>query len=81
MQVFLVSSLNHHISILKLSVHSAYLEYLLTGMMPMVSPEDESWSSPEIVRSPWYDLFKPDDRIEAMRGLWGVVGYLARTSG
>ncbi|RDI77508.1 Uncharacterized protein Vi05172_g12502 [Venturia inaequalis] len=51
-QVFLVSSLNHHISILKLSVHSAYLEYLLTGMMPMVSPEDESWSSPEIVRSP-----------------------------
>ncbi|KAE9979420.1 hypothetical protein BLS_009841 [Venturia inaequalis] len=53
-QVFLVSSLNHHISILKLSVHSAYLEYLLTGMMPMVSPEDESWSSPEIVRSPWF---------------------------
>jgi hypothetical protein len=83
-QVFLVSSLNHHISILKMTVHSAYLEYLNTGMLPSISSEDEdedeSWCTPQILRSPWYDMFKVEDRLEALRGLWGVMGYLARTS-
>jgi hypothetical protein len=45
-EVFLVSSLNHHISILRLTVHDAYLEYLLSGKMP--SPSSASTStSPE----------------------------------
>jgi hypothetical protein len=79
-QVFLVSSLNHHISVLKLTVHSAYLEYLRTGVFPSTTPEDESWCTPQVLRSPWYDLFKAEDRLEALRALWGVMGYLARTS-
>jgi hypothetical protein len=41
-EVFIVSSLNHHISILRLSVHDAYLECLLTGKMPSSSPSDPS---------------------------------------
>jgi hypothetical protein len=36
-EVFIVSSLNHHISILRLSVHDAYLECILTGRLPSPS--------------------------------------------
>jgi hypothetical protein len=79
LQVFLVSSLNHHISILKMTVHSAYLEYLNTGIVPSMPPEDELWCAPQVQRSPWYDLFESEGRTEALRGLWGVMGYLART--
>jgi hypothetical protein len=32
--VFIVSSLNHHISLLRLTVHDKYLEFLLSGTLP-----------------------------------------------
>lgn len=76
-KVFLVSALNHHISILKLTVHKAYLEYLQSGSLPPASVGSE-WCNPVVVRSQWYDLFVVEDRLEAMRALWGVMGYLAR---
>ncbi|KAF1820852.1 uncharacterized protein K489DRAFT_44741 [Dissoconium aciculare CBS 342.82] len=45
-EVFIVSSLNHHISILRLSVHDAYLECLLTGKMPSSSSSSSSSTDP-----------------------------------
>ncbi|KAJ4984710.1 hypothetical protein SVAN01_09824 [Stagonosporopsis vannaccii] len=76
--VFMVSSLNHHISLLKLHVHSAYLRYLTEGELPEIQPSDPDWCSPKLQRTRWFDLFKADDRSEAMRGLWGVMSYLMR---
>lgn len=29
-------------------------------------------------RSKWFDLLSADDRVQAMRGIWGIVGYLMR---
>ena len=29
-------------------------------------------------RSRWYDLFSAEDRVEAMRGIWAVLGLLMR---
>lgn len=29
-------------------------------------------------RSKWYDLFKPEDRVEAMRGVWGAMRWMMR---
>jgi hypothetical protein len=72
-----VSSLNHHISILKLTVHKAYLKYLSSGALPPATL-DSKWCSPMVQRSQWYDLFSTEERLEAMRGIWGVMGYLAR---
>jgi len=78
-QVFLVSSLNHHISILKLTVHVAYLDYLRSETMPTGLPDDAAaWCRPKVQRTRWYDFFDEPQRIEAFRGLWGVTAYLTR---
>lgn len=74
----MVSSLNHHISLLQLHVHPAYLEYLTDGKLPESQPSDPDWCSPKLQRTRWFDLFKIEDRAEAMRGLWGVMSYLLR---
>lgn len=76
-KVFLVSALNHHISILKLSVHRDYLHYLRTAEFPG-HQTDAKWSHPLVYRTRWYDLFNIEDRLDAFRLLWGVMGYLAR---
>ncbi|KAF2115296.1 hypothetical protein BDV96DRAFT_612646 [Lophiotrema nucula] len=78
-EVFMVSSLNHHISILKLRVHRSYIRYLTEGTLPDETPSDARWFSPVLTRTRWYDLFSIDDRTEAMRGMWGVIGYLMRS--
>ncbi|CZT14062.1 uncharacterized protein RCC_00037 [Ramularia collo-cygni] len=77
-EVFMVSSLNHHISILKLRVHGAYVEYLQSETLPDPLPTDKDWCSPKLQRSQWFDLLDVGQRVEAFRALWGVIAYLMR---
>ena len=80
--MFLISSIFHHISILKLEVHPLYIEFMLTGEKP--SPDslpDNSWCRPKMSRSRWYSLLSAEDRVEAYRGIWGVFAYLMRAEG
>ncbi|KAI9884221.1 MAG: Ras GTPase ras2 [Watsoniomyces obsoletus] len=120
--IFLVSSINHHIAILRLKVHRAYIIFLETGELPpsdlrqhqqaqpqhhqhqqqpmpfhssRYSPEDGTgkgkaregegegqegpWDVIELHRSKWFDLFDADDRVEAFRGMWGVMAWLMRS--
>jgi hypothetical protein len=74
----MVSSLNHHISLLRLRIHPAYLEYITEGRLPEKTPSDVDWCSPKLQRTRWFDLFDIKDRTEAMRGLWGIMSYLMR---
>lgn len=74
----MVSSLNHHISILKLTVHDAYLDFLSDGKLPDSSSQEHDWCRPKFQRSQWFDLFNADDRISAFRTLWAVMAYLTR---
>lgn len=74
----MVSSLNHHISVLRLRVHPAYLDYLTEGVLPGEPPIDPDWCSPKLQRTRWFDLFNINDRCEAMRGIWGVMSYSMR---
>lgn len=74
----MVSSLNHHIAILKLTVHVAYVDYLMSGVIPDPAPDDVLWCKPKLQRSQWFDLFNMEQRVEAFRGLWGVMAYLTR---
>jgi hypothetical protein len=77
--IFLVSALNHHVSILKLHVHEAYLTYLENGKVPANAAFlAEDWSEPVVERSRWYNLFDTDDRIYVFRALWAIAGYMAR---
>lgn len=73
----MVSSLNHHISVLYLRVHPLYIQYLTEGTLPE-SPPELDWCSPKLQRTRWFDLFSVDDRTEAMRGIWGIMSYLMR---
>ncbi|KAF2268615.1 hypothetical protein CC78DRAFT_530048 [Lojkania enalia] len=77
-EVFMVSSLNHHISILKLRIHRFYIRYLTDGILPDDTHLDPQWKSPILHRTRWFDLFLVEDRTEAMRGLWGIMAYLMR---
>jgi hypothetical protein len=74
----LVSCLFHHISILKLTIHDAYTEYLTTGSMPEQTTFEEDWWSPKLQRTEWYDLLDQEGRVEAFRSIWGVMEYLNR---
>jgi hypothetical protein len=75
----MVSSLNHHISVLRLRVHPLYLQYLTDGVVPKEAAQEANWCSPQLHRTRWFDLFNVDDRTEAMRGIWGLMSYLMRT--
>ncbi|MCJ1477866.1 hypothetical protein MMC13_006539 [Lambiella insularis] len=72
--IYLVSSVNHHISLVRLRVHPQYLDYLANGGDPTGQP----WFTLPMDRSRWFDLLVPEDRKAALRGVWGVVGWLMR---
>lgn len=74
----MVSSLNHHISVVRLRVHPVYLQHLTDGTLPEEVRSQADLFSPKLQRTRWFDLFNVDDRTEAMRGLWGIMSYLMR---
>ena len=83
-QVFLVSTLHTHLSVLHLRVHKHYVDYLATETLPPASASNDSsdgeghWSRPRLRRSRWYNFFSPDDRVAAFRGLWALFAVLSR---
>ncbi|KAK1062911.1 hypothetical protein LTR74_009858 [Friedmanniomyces endolithicus] len=78
-KVFMISSLNHHISIVKLTVHEAYIDKLVSGATLYDSiPGASGPPKPKLQRSQWFDLFDEQQRVEAFRGVWGVMAYLKR---
>jgi hypothetical protein len=68
--LFLVSALNHHVSILRVRVPEALLRVL--------DGEDCEWERVVMWRSKWYDLFLADDRVEAMQIIWGMMAFQMR---
>lgn len=37
-----------------------------------------SWGRVDVVRSPWYDLFRPEERVRAMQLVWAMMAWLMR---
>jgi hypothetical protein len=70
--VFMVSSLNHHICVVRARVPEKLLG-VLEG-----SDEGEGWERVVMWRSKWYDLYLKDERIEAMGIVWGMIAWLMR---
>ena len=73
-QIYLISSVNHHVCIVRLLVHPEYLNYLSNGGHALGQP----WFGLQMQRSRWFDLLVAEDRIEAMKGIWGVLAWLMR---
>lgn len=74
--IFVISSLFHHVSVLRVRVPARLLEVLDGSPEPDLSKR--SWGRVPAWRSPWYDFFDVDQRIAAMRMVWAVVAYQMR---
>lgn len=72
--IFVISSLFHHVSVVRVRVPDRLLE-VLDGA---VEEEARSWGELEVWRSKWFDFFVPEERVEAMRCVWGVMSWMMR---
>lgn len=70
--------MHHHVSILKMRAHGAYIDYMTDGTLPESSTTDPNWGRPMMQRSPWFDMFSVEQRVEAFRCIWGIFCYLTR---
>lgn len=75
--IFLVSSLFHHVSFMRVRVPQRLLE-VLDGS-PEPDPTRRSWGKLEAWRTPWYDLFDAKQRVEGMRMMWVIMAYQMRS--
>jgi hypothetical protein len=79
--IFLVSALNHHVSVVRARIPKSLLAVLDGGDVESVcagSGEGRGWDKVAMWRSKWYDLFLIDERCEAMDLVWGMMGWLMR---
>ncbi|KAI5466481.1 hypothetical protein BGZ63DRAFT_376301 [Mariannaea sp. PMI_226] len=74
--IFVVSSLFHHISILRVRVPNRLLGAL--DGAPDPDPTKRGWGKVDAWRSEWYDLFQVDQRVEAMKLVWVMMAYQMR---
>lgn len=76
--IFVVSSLFHHVSVMRVRVPTRLLEVLDGSPEPGAANPTAAWGGVQAVRSPWFDLYDVEQRLEAMRYLWGVMAYQMR---
>ena len=83
--IYLVSSVAHHLSILRVRVPMQYLDFITKGPGPNRTsekesfiPADQPWFKLDVQRSEWFDLLQAEGRAQAMRGVWGVVRWMMR---
>lgn len=80
--VHLLSAVNHHVCLMRLSVHEDYLEWLETGKT--VHPDGNASEDQRqrhvlyVSRSQWYDLFDIAQRQELLTGIWRVLCWMNR---
>ena len=77
----MVSSINHHLSILHLRVHRRYLDILTSGKSDCSSISDtheQPWYVLKLRRTKWYDLLNGEDRVSVFQGVWSIFHYLMR---
>lgn len=79
--IYMVTSVNHHVALVHMKVSSEYLEWIESGQEV---PEDgaASWDTKKNVlyveRSSWHDLFDVAARSEFLIALWRLMCWLNR---
>ncbi|KAK3320050.1 hypothetical protein B0T19DRAFT_279186 [Cercophora scortea] len=77
--VFVISALFHHISVVRVRVPDRLLAVLAGKEDGIVGAgQPKSWGLLEVKRSPWYDFFKVEERVKAMETLWAMMAWLMR---
>jgi hypothetical protein len=80
--IFVVSALLHHVSIVRMRVPDRLLA-VLAGEEVVTEDGDgngngRSWGRLEVWRSPWFDFFKIDERVRAMQLVWSMMAWMMR---
>lgn len=77
--VFVVSAVLHHVSIVRVRVPDRLLA-VLAGDSDAGSDSGDarSWGKLEMWRSPWFDLFQVDERVQAMQLIWCMMAWTMR---
>jgi hypothetical protein len=80
--VFVVSSVFHHVSVLRVRVPERLLDILGGDSQQQQSHSDAGnvpeWGELEMWRSQWFDLFLVKERLEALRLVWGMTAWMMR---
>ncbi|AEO60222.1 hypothetical protein MYCTH_70349 [Thermothelomyces thermophilus ATCC 42464] len=76
--IFVVSTLLHHISILRLRVPDRLLAVLEGEVDDDSKGGKRSWGKLEVWRSPWFDFFKAEERVQAMQIVWSMLAWMMR---
>lgn len=74
--IFVISALFHHVSIMRVRVPQRLLD-VLDGDAEL-DLQKRSWGKVPAWRSRWFDLFSVEDRTEAMKMLWAVMAWQMR---
>jgi hypothetical protein len=72
--IFVVSTLLHHLSIVRVRVP----DRLLAVLGGEVEDRERSWGRLEVRRSRWFDFFKVEERVEAMQLVWSMMAWMMR---
>jgi hypothetical protein len=78
LQIYMISSINHHISILHLRVHKRYLDILTFGDSSVAPTDGQPWHVLKLQRTRWFDLLDVNDRKEALKGVWRLFHHQLR---
>ncbi|PWW77182.1 hypothetical protein C7212DRAFT_357029 [Tuber magnatum] len=82
--IFLLTSLHHHVSITRVSVSQPYLRFLETGQMPNLNheyfqtEEGNDWNKLKVQKTRFWDLLDPEERAEAGRNFSGILAWMSR---
>ena len=76
-EVYQVSSINHHVAIMKMRISKRYLQWLETGD---VEKRDDGREDDclKVWRTKWFDMFDVEARKEFLIGLWRIMSWLCR---
>jgi len=78
--IFMVTSVNHHVALLRMRVHPDYIAWIDSGKE--VPNEESSHGLKKnilyVQRSCWYDMFDVQARKEFLTALWGVMSWINR---
>ncbi|KAB8231723.1 uncharacterized protein BDW43DRAFT_281429 [Aspergillus alliaceus] len=79
--IYMLSSINHHLAILHLRVHRRYLDIVTLGdseFPPNSDSTGQPWHVLHLRRTKWYDLFDAEERLEVFKGIWTIFHHLLR---
>lgn len=78
--IYMISSVNHHVALQRMKVHPDYLAWVESGR-PVSPEEGEEGLRRDVLyvqRSIWYDMFDVQARREFLTQLWRVMCWLNR---